>query len=348
MLVRTRSMEIGSELSPPSPDAFQYPKASRSAMARGQELYQHSPSPRSPRFTGFCTEVPIKHPNYTEILTMNGFIVPKEKPRGRKASKDAYEEPIPAEEFASTTHGHMAAWWVKLGEFKSCTERDDYNWNPLYHALDSMTFCSRAVVVSHALIPLLNTEDVNIKTTGERPNGFTALHFACDGANHHEQRNCLVKMLLNKKADIDATDASGNTPLILAAGHGALVVCETLVESKCNIHAKNRGNKGAYDVSTNARHEALSKYLENKGATIATRVQVQRWGGNYQYWDDESTSTKRFGSSRAWGNTGTGSSQGRGQVQGQGTGTWQAQGTSTWPPSSSSHRPCGERWQKEW
>ena len=48
-----------------------------------------------------------------------------------------------------------------------------------------------------------------------------ALHFACDGSDKKFKGKLgLLKQLLERSADIDAKEAKGNTPLLVAAGQG--------------------------------------------------------------------------------------------------------------------------------
>ena len=95
-------------------------------------------------------------PNCKRLLKSVGLLDMPEYHRGRKAPASTKEEPI-AEEEVSTRN--WAEFWLQLGGFENPDDRDENNWLPLHHSLDSMTFSRRAALASVALIPL--TEDIN-------------------------------------------------------------------------------------------------------------------------------------------------------------------------------------------
>ena len=48
-------------------------------------------------------------------------------------------------------------------------------------------------------------------TTGEQPPGYTALHLACDGSDVNLEKLVVVKILLERKVNLEARDAKANT-----------------------------------------------------------------------------------------------------------------------------------------
>ena len=90
---------------------------------------------------------------------------------------------------------------------------------------------------------------INAKTTDSQPTpGFMALHFACDGSDKKLKGKLgLLKQLLERSADIDAKDAKGSTPLLVAAGQGLTDACEVLIETGCDKFAVDNDSKGAIE-----------------------------------------------------------------------------------------------------
>ena len=70
------------------------------------------------------------------------------------------------------------------------------------------------------MIPL--TKDINRATRGSMPRGATPLHMACNGSDVAFQKFNFVQALLTRRADLEALDAGGRTPLLQAAATGKL------------------------------------------------------------------------------------------------------------------------------
>lgn len=123
------------------------------------------------------------------------------------------------------------------------------------HAVNASSYCSRA---GNAAIYLVTDTPrkrsgqdgvahkvVNMATTGVRPPGKTALHFACDASDVSYGRDRIVDALLNANADIEARDSKGNTPFLLAAGVGITNVVKLLIDRGAHLHVTNNNGKGA-------------------------------------------------------------------------------------------------------
>ena len=68
---------------------------------------------------------------------------------------------------------------------------------------------------------------------------------ACNGSDVSFSKAALVDELLLYRANIEATDPGGNTPLLLAAGTGLTDVVKRLIEHGANVHATNARGVGA-------------------------------------------------------------------------------------------------------
>ena len=103
-------------------------------------------------------------------------------------------------------------------------------------------------------------EALNRQSTGSQPNGYSALHFACFGTARDNSNWMIVTLLLDRKADMEALDEHGNTPLLHAAGTGLKDVCDLLIQSGCNKQAVSNDGMGAAQKALQS-HENLSIHL---------------------------------------------------------------------------------------
>ena len=78
---------------------------------------------------------------------------------------------------------------------------------------------------------------------------------ATDNSNYK-----IVSLLLDRKADMEALDEHGNTPLLHAAGTGLKDVCDLLIQSGCNKQAVTIDGIGAAQKAANC-HDSLCRHL---------------------------------------------------------------------------------------
>ena len=95
------------------------------------------------------------------------------------------------------------------------------------------------------MISITPVNAIKFKTMGEKAHSYTALHFCCDGSDVNYRRAAQVRLLSEKRADVDPGDGNGNTPFLLAAGTGLADVCEILIDHGAYIHAEGKEGKGA-------------------------------------------------------------------------------------------------------
>ena len=124
--------------------------------------------------------------------------------------------------------------------FASVWSTDANNWSGLHHAVDASSYSIAAVHAAFALIPQTPVEVINAQTTGSQPKGYTCLHFACDGSDRSFARREIAKALITKRADLEARDAKGNTPFLLASGAGVTDVVQLLRECGADTTAKEK------------------------------------------------------------------------------------------------------------
>ena len=106
---------------------------------------------------------------------------------------------------------------------------------------------------------------MNSGTVGTQPAGYTCLHFACDGSDKGFKRKDIVEKLLEKKAELEARDAKGNTPLLTAAGTGVSDVMRLLVRQRADVNAVNDRGLGALQRAGNHSSD-VARILKEAGA----------------------------------------------------------------------------------
>jgi hypothetical protein len=96
--------------------------------------------------------------------------------------------------------------------------------------------------------------------------GRTALYWAA--GNGHE---AVVKLLLDKGADLEAKDEWGQTPLSQAARNGHEAVVKLLLDKGADLEAKDKwGQTPLWQAARNG-HEAVIKLLVEKGADLEAK-----------------------------------------------------------------------------
>jgi ankyrin repeat protein len=93
------------------------------------------------------------------------------------------------------------------------------------------------------------------------PRGFTPLIFAT-----YFDKEDIAKVLIEHKAPIDATDASGNTALLGVCFKGNLRLVEYLISKGANINATNNNGVTPLIFSVMYNKEAVVRLLLEKGA----------------------------------------------------------------------------------
>jgi ankyrin repeat protein/tetratricopeptide (TPR) repeat protein len=124
---------------------------------------------------------------------------------------------------------------------------------------------------------LANGADVNAQNPSSRNSNVsdTALHAAVNGGN-----KAMVKLLIDRGAQVDARDGSNETPLHVAAGKGFKAIAELLLDAKADVNAK------AYDGTT-PLHEAVRQGFRNVAELLMARgADVNAQGVTSESWDN--------------------------------------------------------------
>jgi ankyrin repeat protein len=96
--------------------------------------------------------------------------------------------------------------------------------------------------------------------------GETALHTAASLGDA-----AMVRLLLERKADIHATDKEGFTPLLNAAEHGYMEIVEILVRQGADLAARTQNDSCAFELAAGSTNHALVQWLVEKLPTITTK-----------------------------------------------------------------------------
>ncbi len=99
--------------------------------------------------------------------------------------------------------------------------------------------------------------------------GETALHVA---ARHGDAD--MVRFLLDRKADPNATDKEGFTPLLNAAEHGELATVEILAQNGADLTARTPKDSCAFALAAGSTNLALVQWLAEKLPTIDSKDKV--------------------------------------------------------------------------
>jgi hypothetical protein len=87
--------------------------------------------------------------------------------------------------------------------------------------------------------------------------GWTPLHYAVSGSGTR-----IVSLLLDKGALIDARSPSQSTPLMMAAGYGAIDSADLLLKRGADPKARNDRDLTAADFARRAGRDALAERIE--------------------------------------------------------------------------------------
>jgi uncharacterized protein len=87
--------------------------------------------------------------------------------------------------------------------------------------------------------------------------GWTPLHYAASGPEPK-----ILALLLERGALVEATSANGTTPLMMAAGYGAIDGADLLLTRGADVRKRNDRGLSAADFARRAGRDALARRLE--------------------------------------------------------------------------------------
>ncbi len=109
-------------------------------------------------------------------------------------------------------------------------------------------------------------------TTATTEDGATALHLAADRG----MTKLATELARSRKAEIDAKDANGRTPLMLAAASARPEIVLVLVKAKADVQARDENELTPLHLAAEARRTDIVRLLLDAGADINARDNTGR------------------------------------------------------------------------
>ena len=144
-------------------------------------------------------------------------------------------------------------------------ERDENGWTGLHHAANAAQYCWRAMRAAIALAALAPVKVINSQTTGDRPKGYSCLHFASEGSCKTMSRIKLITTLLDRSANINMVCAKGNTPYLLAVSQSDVCAAMTLITARADVEITNNRGLGAHQAAHNCSGTMASAIEDTDG-----------------------------------------------------------------------------------
>ena len=156
-------------------------------------------------------------------------------------------QPEPPQGWRFMSDRAFAMHWLNLGGYRSPEQSDENGWTALHHAMQATVHWDLAFRVCRGLICMMDPDWLRAKTWAGRPVGYSVLHMASNGSDCELQRGNLVRLLIEKEADVDAEDDAGRTPFLLSCGTGVVDVAMALSQAGCDIWARSFDGRNAAD-----------------------------------------------------------------------------------------------------
>ena len=115
---------------------------------------------------------------------------------------------------------------------------------------------------------LIEYDSTSINATSREEDRWTPLHFA-SGSRYSKTGSVqvsVVRLLLERGADINARDATGWTPLHQASYSGAVEVVRLLLENGADVEAKVYDGRTVLQIADDRGHDEIVKLLREYGA----------------------------------------------------------------------------------
>jgi hypothetical protein len=142
-------------------------------------------------------------------------------------------------------------------------------WNPRYSPQFSPGMTGLHIAANFGLelivSSLLASEGVDVDSKDDKY-GQTPLSWAAE--NGHE---AVVKLLLEKGADMESKSNNGRTPLSWAAKNGREAVVRLLLEKGADVESESNNGQTPLSWATRYGHEAVVKMLLEKGADVESK-----------------------------------------------------------------------------
>ena len=154
-----------------------------------------------------------------------------------------------------------AAWarfFFLKGGYGNAAQVDTEGWSALMHAMQATVYWEQAWRCCVGLIGMMSDEGLRAKATSGRMKGYSAFHMACNGSDRAFRRAHLVRLLIDRNADLESRNDKGLTPWLIAAGCGGVDTAMALSQAGCDIFAKTPTGTNAADRCTKSSTQMLT------------------------------------------------------------------------------------------
>ena len=128
-------------------------------------------------------------------------------------------------------------------------EVDSNGWTLLHHAAADSQHRRGMLEVIRGLLAAMPVEDVDQRTGGGTPCGWSALSLVCNARDWANERAGIAQLLVEKGADLEATNHHGTTALMTACACGNWSCVRVLLDARANPFATNVRGRNALDVT---------------------------------------------------------------------------------------------------
>lgn len=140
--------------------------------------------------------------------------------------------------------------------------------------VDAKGFCQQTPLWQAVLHGHLDVADILLQKGADinsrSHNGGTILHYTSEYQYGPLPNHQAVRWLLEHGASVDTVDNRGDTPLHKAAWKGHKVVVEVLLDGKADVDARNKEGMTPLDGALNQRQDDIADLLGKSGARSAT------------------------------------------------------------------------------
>ena len=158
---------------------------------------------------------------------------------------DAEEPETPT--FDVFDNAEWARFFCLKGGYGNAVQVDTEGWSALMHAMQATVHWEAAWRCCVGLIGMMSDEGLRAKATSGRMKGYSAFHMACNGSDRAFRRADLVRLLIDRNADLESRNDKGLTPWLIAAGCGVVDTAMALSQAGCDILATTPTGTNAAD-----------------------------------------------------------------------------------------------------
>ena len=134
----------------------------------------------------------------------------------------------------------------------------DFNgWTLLHHAASQSQHSRGMFEVIRGLLRVMPTELVDQKTHGGTSAGWAALSLLSNARDAANERAEIARSLVERRADLEARNPHGATPLMAACACGNWSAVRVLLDAGADVFATNDRGRNALDVTPQDQTKVL-------------------------------------------------------------------------------------------